>query len=123
MDCFDSLGHLDYVIRYFSSHNREYHLKDYQEYLDPILKTLIEKGKSLECNTSGFHHHLGHPNPCEEVLRRYLELGGELLTIGSDAHSPEYIGYEFNRTARLLKECGFRYYTVYHERKPEFLPL
>ncbi len=123
LDCFDSYGHLDYVVRYGPNKNQEYRAEEYLEYIDPILKTLIDKGKSLECNTGGFRCGLGHPNPCEDILRRYRQLGGKLLTIGSDAHSPAYVGYEFQRAADLLKACGFQYYTVYHQRKPEFLPL
>ncbi len=123
LDCFDSYGHLDYVVRYGPTQNKNYRIRDYMEYIEPILKTLIEKGKSLECNTGGFRYGLGHPNPCEEILQLYRHLGGELITVGSDAHSPDYVGYEFERTADLLKACGFRYYTVYHQRKPEFLPL
>ncbi len=123
LNCFDSLGHLDYVVRYGPSKNRDYHYSDYQDLIDCILKVLIQKGKALECNTGGFHYGLDHPNPCEEILCRYRELGGELLTIGSDAHSPEYIGFDFERARELLKCCGFSYYTVYHQRKPEFLTL
>lgn len=123
LDCFDSLGHLDYVVRYGPNKNRHYHYEDYQDLIDSILKTLIRKGKALECNTGGFHYGLGHPNPCEEILCRYRELGGELITIGSDAHTPEYVGFDFNPTGKLLKACGFSHYTVYHQRQPEFLPL
>lgn len=123
IDCFDCLGHLDYVVRYGPSKNQKYCYKDYQDVIDIILKTLIEKGKALECNTGGFHYGLGHPNPYEAILRRYRELGGELLTVGSDAHIPEHLGYEFDRTAALLKDCGFSFYTVYHKRTPKFLPL
>lgn len=120
MDCFDSIGHLDYVVRYGPNKNREYDYQAYREYIDPILKTLIEKGIGLECNTGGFKYQLGHPNPCEEILIRYGELGGEILTIGSDAHMPEHIGYGFNRLRNILLVCGFQYYTVYHNRKPVF---
>ncbi len=123
IDCFDSLGHLDYVVRYGPNKNRQYYYKDYADIIDSILKTLIQKGKALECNTGGFHYELNHPNPCEDILCRYRELGGELLTFGSDAHSPKFLGYEFNYTASLLKQCGFSYYTIYHQRKPKFLPL
>ena len=123
LDCFDVLGHLDYVVRYGPNKNQEYVVTDYLEYIDPILKTLIEKGKGLECNTGGFRCGLGHPNPCEGILRRYRQLGGEILTIGSDAHQPEHVGIRFNHAADLLKDCGFRYYTVFHQRTPLFLPL
>lgn len=123
LDCFDVLGHLDYVVRYGPNRNQYYSYDTYREYIDPILRTLIEKGKGLECNTAGFKYGLGHPNPTEDILRRYRELGGEILTVGSDGHKPEHIGYDFDRLPELLRACGFRYYTVFHERKPEFLPL
>ncbi len=123
LDCYDVLGHLDYVVRYGPNKNRRYSYNAYQDYIDPILKTLIHKGKGLECNTGGLKYGLGHPNPAEDVLRRYRELGGEVLTIGSDAHAPEHIGYNFELLPELLKNCGFRYYTIFHERHPIFLPL
>lgn len=123
LDCFDSLGHLDYVVRYGPAKNRNYSYAAYRDYLDPILKILVEKGKGLECNTGGFKHKLGHPNPTEEILTRYRELGGEILTVGSDAHVPEHVGYEFDKLKRILQNCGYRYYTVFHERKPEFIKI
>ncbi|MCC8061033.1 MAG: histidinol-phosphatase HisJ family protein [Clostridiales bacterium] len=122
-DCFDSFGHLDYIVRYGPNCNQYYDYARYREYIDPILKTLIEKGKALECNTSALKYGLGHPHPTEDILRRYRELGGELLTIGSDGHCPAHIGYAFDTLPQLLKNCGFRYYTIYHQRRPEFLPL
>lgn len=123
LSCFDVFGHLDYVVRYGPNQNRYYSYQAYQEYIDPILKTLIEKGKGLECNTSGLKYGLGHPNPSEDILRRYRELGGEILTLGSDAHTPQHIGYAFEQLKPMLEACGFRYYTVFHGRKPSFLPL
>ena len=123
LDCFDSFGHLDYIVRYGSTSNRHYSFQAYQDQIDPILKALIEKGKALECNTAGFRYSLNHPNPCEDILKRYHELGGELLTLGSDAHSPKAIACEFDRMQAILKDCGFRYITVYRQRKPYPLPL
>ena len=79
--------------------------------IDEILKLLIARGKALECNTAGYKYGLGHLHPHEEILRRYRELGGELLTVGSDGHRPEEIGKEFIRAESILKACGFRYYT------------
>lgn len=123
MDCFDSLGHLDFVVRYGPTKNQNYRPADYQEIIDEILKLLIARGKALECNTAGFKYGLGHPHPCEEILKRYRELGGELLTVGSDAHRSVEVGGAFQQTEELLKACGFRYYTVYHSRKPDFVKL
>lgn len=123
MDCFDCLGHLDYVVRYGPNKNQNYCYTDYQEVIDEILKTLIAKEKGLECNTGGYKYGLGHPNPCEDILIRYRKLGGEIITIGSDAHAPEHVGYDFQRAGEVLKECGFRYYTVFRQRKPVFQKL
>ncbi|MCI8465218.1 MAG: histidinol-phosphatase HisJ family protein [Lachnospiraceae bacterium] len=122
-DCFDVAGHLDYVVRYGPHKNTFYRYQEYQDLFDSILKSLIERGKGIECNTAGFKAGLGHPHPREEILKRYRELGGEILTLGSDAHTPEYLAYQFDQTGDLLKACGFRYYTVFQNRKPEFLPL
>lgn len=123
MDCFDSLGHLDYVVRYGPNKNSNYRYADYQDVIDEILKTLISKGKGLECNTGGYKYGLGHPNPCEDILTRFRELGGEIVTIGSDAHAPVHMGYDFEKAGEVLKQCGFRYYTVFRERKPIFQKL
>ncbi len=71
----------------------------------------------------GLKYGLGEPNPCREVLKRYHDLGGELITVGSDAHAPEHIAYDFATAETILKEIGFRYYTVFRERKAEQLPL
>ena len=74
-------------------------------------------------NTGGFKYGLGHPNPHEDILKRYLELGGEIITVGSDAHDTGYLGYEFSKVCELLKNMGFQYYTIFKERKAEFLKL
>ncbi|MCI8270287.1 MAG: histidinol-phosphatase HisJ family protein [Lachnospiraceae bacterium] len=123
LSCFDSFGHLDYVVRYGPATNQNYSFSAYQDYIDPILKTLIEKEIALECNTAGFKYGLGHPNPTEDILRRYHQLGGERITLGSDAHTPEYIGHAFDRAKSILIDCGFRYLTVYRQRKPQWIPL
>ena len=63
------------------------------------------------------------PNPCTGVLKRYHELGGEIITTGSDAHDPTQIAYAFGRAADILKDCGFRYYTTFEKRCPSFHKL
>lgn len=126
LSCFsemDVYGHLDYIVRYGPNQNREYSYGRYQDILDEILRTLIRKGCGLEVNTGGYHYGLGEPNPSAAILRRYRRLGGEIVTVGADAHKPEHIGFAFRQAAELLRECGFSYYTVFKNRKPEFLPL
>lgn len=119
----DSYGHLDYIVRYGPSQNREYSYRRYHDILDEILRALISKNVGLELNTGGFHYGLGEPNPCTDIIRRYRELGGEIITVGADAHAPHNIAHSFDKAADILSECGFRYYTVFRERKAEFLPL
>lgn len=123
LDCYDSFGHLDYVVRYGPNQNRNYNYQSYREYIDPILKAIIDHGKGIECNTGGFKYGLGQTNPCEDILKRYRELGGELLTIGSDSHKTEYLGHHFDQIKSMLQRCGFRYYTVYHNRQPKFIKV
>ena len=113
---YDTVGHLDYIVRYGPNRNAYYSYESYADMLDPILRFLIERGKCLEINTGGLKYGLGEPNPCAGILRRYKELGGELITIGSDAHAPEHLCYDFDIAEQLLKSLGFRYYTVFEQR-------
>lgn len=119
----DVLGHLDYVVRYGPNRNRFYTYSKHKDIIDEILRYIIEHGIGLEINTSGFKYGLGHPSPHEDVLERYHDLGGEIITIGSDAHAPEHFAYEFTRAQNILKKCGFTYYTYFKQRKPEFVKL
>lgn len=119
----DVYGHIDYIVRYGPLKNREYSYERYKDVLDEILKTLIFKNVGIELNTGGYHYGLGEPNPCTAVIRRYRDLGGEIITIGSDAHTPDNIGGSFEQAAHVLRECGFRYYTVFKKRKPEYIKL
>lgn len=120
---FDVYGHIDYVVRYGPNKNRAYSYEIYEDILDAILEKIISLGKGIEINTGGFRHGLGHPNPTEDIVRRYHELGGEIITIGSDAHTPEHIAYDFDKIPVILKDAGFHYFTIFKNRKPEFLPI
>lgn len=120
---FDVYGHLDYVVRYAPDKDKFYNWLDYSDLLDLILKQLILNGKGIEVNTSGLKSGLAYPNPCLGILKRYRELGGEILTIGSDAHKPEHVGYSFDTVPALLLEAGFKYYTTFSKRVPAFHKL
>lgn len=120
---FDVYGHLDYIVRYSPNKSKYYSYDLYSNMIDEILKQIIAMGKGIEINTGGFKYGLGFANPHPDIVRRYKELGGEIVTIGSDAHKPEYIGYRFHKIHDLLSACGFRYYTVFQKRKPLFIPI
>lgn len=117
-----TLGHLDYVVRYGLEKEKKYSYAKFSQEIDEILKCLIEKGIALEVNTAGLRI-LSFTNPHPDVIRRYRELGGEMITIGSDGHTPDVLGYGFSEIPELVKSCGFRYYTVFHEKKPNFIKL
>ena len=117
---FDVYGHLDYVVRYGKTKDTNYCYDKYQDILDKILETLLEKEKGLEINTGAINYGLRDLNPCTEILKRYRELGGEIITVGSDAHAPSSIAKGFDRAAEILTACGFQYYTTFEKRIPEF---
>ena len=66
---------------------------------------------------------LPEPNPCLDIVKMYHDLGGEIITVGSDAHEVKYFAYRFDVAADMLKNAGFNYYTIFNERKPEFIRL
>ena len=119
----DSCGHLDYVARYLPDREQIYSYRAFSDLIDPILEELIERGIALEVNTAPLTKGLPYFNPLPDILSRYREMGGELITVGSDAHVPERIAGRFEETAGILRSLGFKYYTIYKERKPQMLPL
>lgn len=120
---FDVYGHLDYVVRYGTSKDQDYSYEKYKDIFDEILTLLLEKEKGIELNTGGLARGLKDLNPCMGVLKRYRELGGEIITIGSDAHTPARIADSFERACDVLKECGFKYYAIFEKRTPEYHKL
>ena len=114
-----TLGHLDYAVRYGKEKDRYYSYERFSQEIDAILQYLISHQIALEVNTAGLRM-LGFTNPHPDVIRRYREMGGELITVGSDGHVPEYLGYGFDRLPELLSDCGFDSYTVFRKGKPEF---
>ena len=118
-DDYDVVGHIGYIRRYGDYEDRSLRHVDYSELLDTILHKVISDGKGIEINTSGYRS-LGTPIPDFDIVKRYKELGGEILTVGSDAHYPEYIALNFKEVKERLKEIGFKYVTHFEKRKPVF---
>lgn len=120
---YDVYGHLDYVVRYGPTQNKDWDFKDYADIFEAIFQLLIPQGKGIEINTAGLYKGLGYPHPHRDILSMYKNMGGEIITVGSDAHQPQYFAYGFDSVEALLKSCGFHYYCVFSNRKPEFIPI
>lgn len=120
---YDVLGHMDYMVRYSKDKTASYSCNDYLDVIDAILKQVIADGKGIELNMSGIKYGLGFAHPHHKILKRYKELGGEIITVGADGHIPEHIAYDFHLADEILKEAGFRYYTEFESRKPVFVKI
>ncbi len=119
---FQVCGHLDYILRYVPN-GRYANIWKFADRIESVLRTLIHKDIGLEVNSNALRSGFCMPNPGASILHRYYELGGRLLTIGSDAHRPEDIAADFDRIADLLRALGFREYATFSNRTPEFHPL
>lgn len=122
-DNYNVYGHLDYIIRYGHYNDKKLYYHDHSDLLDKILSKIIQTGHGIELNTSGYRKEFNEPHPNVEIIKRYRQLGGEIITIGSDAHFPEHLGYNFDVAYKVLKECGFKYFSVFERRKPEFIKI
>lgn len=119
-DGFDVLGHLDYIVRY--SPEKKYAPVDFREVIDEILKAVVSKGKGIEINSKGVPT-IGYPHPHPFVLSRYKELGGEIVTIGSDAHDSSRIAADFDRAEQALKNADFNRCSVFRRRSLKWINL
>jgi histidinol-phosphatase (PHP family) len=123
-DTYDVLGHLTYPLRYMRYRDGVAVNMDHcRDLLDAAMKAAIDKGKGIELNTSGYLNCGGQPMPHRALLERYRTLGGEIITIGSDAHVPERMAQGLADGMAFLKDVGFSYVTMFRERKPEFVKL
>ncbi len=117
---FDVYGHIDYVIRYGKTGDNNYCYDKYADLFDRMLELLLENGKGIELNTGGLRKGLHEPHPCLEFLKRYRQKGGEIVTVGSDAHFSRDIAADFDRAAEFLKQCGFSRYCTFEKRRPSY---
>ncbi len=114
---YDVLGHLDYAVRYAPQTDKNYSYAKYKDLIDKILETVIDNGRGIEVNTAGIRkYYLKDVHPNTDVLKRYKELGGEIVTVGSDAHTAGYEGADFDRAYEALKAAGFEYYCTFENR-------
>lgn len=116
-DEFDVLGHIDFIDRYTSDFDLNRKYNQFMEKIEEILKLIIDKGKGIEINTGALRYGLDNVHPKPQILKLYKDLGGEIITIGSDAHIADHVGYEYKATEKLLREIGFKYLYLFRERR------
>ena len=117
-DGFDILGHFDYIVRYAPYPQAGIRYRDFPDLLDALFRLLAERGQALEINTRTYQEKKGRrPRLDEDVLRRFRELGGEALSLGSDSHEAGQVGFRFDDWAAYLKGLGFRYLAHFEGRR------
>ena len=121
-DDFDVLAHLTYIAKTQCHHDpRPVPFPEHRELIDEILRTVAQKGKGLEMNTSGVNR-CGDFLPTADYFRRFKELGGEIITVGSDAHTADRVGEHTYLACEILKDI-FGYVCTFEDRKPIFHKL
>lgn len=115
------LGHLDMIKRYdpYGSYPDE----KIMDMVDRILRLVIADGKGIELNTSCFRYGLADLTPSRTILKRYLELGGQIITIGSDSHEARHLGGQIAGAKKILREIGFTKFCTFDKMEPVFWSL
>ena len=122
-DCFDVVGHFDYISRYSPYDDKLMRYMDFPDHFDKIFNLCISKGKALELNTktcAAFKRDNPEIFYDVDIIKRYKELGGELITYGSDAHEISKLFNLYEETREMLLKYNFKYFTYYKNRKPLF---
>lgn len=118
---YNNVGHLDVIARYVSKGG--FNASSYMDYIEEVLRIVIQENKGIELNTSGKRYDLPNFHPEPSILKLYKDLGGEVITLGSDSHNPSTLAHGFDEAAELLQRSGFKYYTIFKNGKPEFIKL
>lgn len=120
---FNVLGHLTYPFRYAKQRSCDIKIDSFMYETELVFKKLIHCGKGIEINTSGLRGALQETMPPLRIAKLYRDLGGEIITVGSDAHTPGDVGAGCRQTVELLREAGFKYITTFEQRKAIQIPL
>lgn len=121
---FDILAHITYPFRYiFNICGYVEDINKYSKKVDEILKLCAEKDKALEINMGGLKYPINLPSPNVDTIKRYKELGGKLVSVGSDSHYAERIGFGIPRAYEIAREAGFKAVARFNERKVFEFPI
>ena len=116
---FDVLAHLTYPLRYFySQSNLEIDLNKFKKQIDEILLLTAKTGKALEINTAALRQPLNKLSPEVDIIKRFKELGGEFVSVGSDAHYAEHLAMGIDVAYKAAIEAGFESITFFQKRTP-----
>jgi histidinol-phosphatase (PHP family) len=121
---FDVLGHLDLIKRDALGFGKPYDGPEpYADMIRTALRSIIERGKGIELNTSPLRR--GQPEPCPslQILGWYRELGGEILTLGSDAHSPDAVGAHLDLAMEMARAAGFEHLAKFSRRRVDWIRI
>lgn len=112
---FSVMGHYDFCAKYSPYKDRSMRYSLAPQVFDEIFRELISRGKALEVNTSAWR---SDPPWGLDILRRYRELGGEYVTTGSDAHTPERVGGRLNEALDMIRAAGIPYVATFKNMEP-----
>jgi len=120
---FDGIAHLDLVNRYGLNYFPDWEWRFHYGIIKRIFEGIIKRGMALEINSSGLRELPKRPYPEKDLVKLYQELGGEIITIGSDAHSPEFLGAGLAEVIQELKSLGFSRLSSFERRNPQWIEL
>lgn len=120
---FDVLAHIDYATRY-NRHliDGEYDIHEFESVVKDILRAVIRRGKGIEINTNPMRSGRA-PNPASVVIEWYRGLGGEILTVGTDSHTPTHTGLHIPEAVSIARDAGFTHLATFERRRPTLVPI
>ena len=118
---YSCLAHMDLIRRYLD--NREDRFEENKDIIEKILRQVIADGKGIELNTSSERYGLDGLTPSLEILKLYHDLGGSIISLGSDSHKKEHLAYKIEEAKKILKKIGFDYYCSFDRMEPIFHKL
>lgn len=122
-DNFDILGHIGILESYKHNIFKDFKFEDNSNLIYEVLERLVKMNKGLEINTSILRFNEEYINTQFKILKMFNKLGGEIVTIGSDAHTPDQIGFEYKKAVQVLKNAGFENVCFFRKRLPNFVKV
>ena len=120
---FDILSHFDVPVRTAFVVYGGYDPRPYEDYIRPELKNVVANGIALDLNTAALRRRAQVLTPGLDILRWYVELGGERVTLGSDAHQPSQVGSHLPVAIEVARAAGLKYLTYFEGRQARLEPL